>query len=250
VIYIPLLNIHIKDAEKKKLRIFIENQANKSMSKFVREIIAEKMKIEELASKIGMSEAVEIPDYIPKNKYVIFVNGAVVAIGDNPSDLAEIAVQKFSDFPFVIKYNGPKKKPMEYFYMSLTKFHGWKYSVFEDSSYPIIPIELESITNKRIINASFDTAASLCVLKTNVFPSEKCEISRKEQISTVTGIIEAPIYKGKVKILDATFEIEFIIAPIADVIPSKFLIGRNLMDQLDAYFLGKKQILLLKLAES
>ncbi len=243
------MNIHIKKKEKEKLQNYVQKHSGKSMSEFVRNSIAEKIRVEEIISKICIPEDVEIPDYIPKNKYVIFVNGAVVAVGDNPSDLAEIAVQKFPHFPFVLKYNGPKQKHMEYFYMSLTEFQGWRYSIFEDQSYPIIPIELKSFRNERKLNASFDTAASLCVLKTGVFPTTECEISRKEQISTVTGIIEAIIYKGNVRILDAIFEIEFIIAPIADVLPFKFLIGRNLMDQLDAYFLGKKQVLLIKIAE-
>ena len=246
----PLINIHINDIDKKRLKDYVERHTDKSMSEFVRKIITEKIKIEESISRIETPEAVEIPDYIPKEKYVIFVNGAVVAVGDNPSDLAEIAIQKFPNFPFIIKYNGPKKKPIEYFYMSLTEFHGWRYSVFEDHTYPIIPIELEINEKKKELNASFDTAASLCVLKTSVFSSDECVTSRKEQISTVAGIVEATIYKGKVNVLNTIFEIEFIIAPIADVLPFKFLIGRNLMDQLDAYFLGKKQVLLLKIAES
>jgi hypothetical protein len=148
-----------------------------------------------------------------------------------------------------MKYNGQKQKQMEYFYMSLMEFHGWRYSLFENRSYPIIPIELQSKENKRELNASLDTAASLCILKKDIFPPEKCEFSRKEHISTVADVIEAIIYNGKVKILDTIFEIEFIIAPIADTLPFKFLIGRNLMDQLDAYLLGIKQVLLLKLAE-
>ena len=57
---------------------------------------------------------IKIPDYIPKNKYVIFIKGAVVAIGDNPSDLADIAIKKFPNLPFTIKYNGKQKKKMEY----------------------------------------------------------------------------------------------------------------------------------------
>ena len=74
------------------------------------------MKIEELISKIDVPKTIEIPNYIPKDKYVIFVNGAVVAFGDNPNDLAEIAIQKFPNHPFIIKYNGQRKKPIEYFY--------------------------------------------------------------------------------------------------------------------------------------
>ena len=117
------------------------------MSEYVRNLIKERMKIEKIISTIEAPESIEIPDYIPKNKYVVFVKGAVVAVGDNPSDLAEIAVQKFPNFPFIMKYNGQPQKQMEYFYMSLTEFHGWRYSLFENRSYPIIPIEFQSKKN-------------------------------------------------------------------------------------------------------
>ena len=48
------------------------------------------------------------------------------------------------------------------------------------------------------------------------------------------------IYNGSVTILYYKFNIEFIIAPILNLLPFKFLIGRNLIDQLDSYFMGKK----------
>jgi hypothetical protein len=111
-----------------------ENREQKSMSEFVRDIITEKMKIEEIILSTQMAEPIEIPDYVPQNLYVIFVKGAVVAIGPNPSDLADIAIQKFPNLPFIIKYNGPKQKSMEYCYANIHGFQGRKYSIFEDHS--------------------------------------------------------------------------------------------------------------------
>ncbi len=219
------------------------------MSEFVRDIITEKMKIEEIILSTQMAEPIEIPDYVPKNLYIIFVNGAVVAVGPNPSDLADIAIQKFPNLPFIIKYNGPKQKSMEYCYASLHGFQGWKYSIFEDRSYPVIPITFHLNNDKKELSASIDTAASLCILKKDLIPPEQCVFSRKEQVATAAGIVDAAIYKGKVTFLDVDFDIEFLIAPLFDLLPFKFLIGRNLLDQLDAFFMGKKQILLLRLAD-
>ena len=244
-----LLNIHIKEKEKKKLQEYINKYTEKSMSEFVRDLIAEKMNIEELISSTQLSEPIDIPDYVPKNQYVAFVKGAVVAIGSDPSDLAEIALQKFPNLPFIIKYNGPKQKSMEYCYASIHRFQGWKYGIIEDRSYPVIPIIFYSNDEKRELSASIDTASSLCILKKDVISSEQCVISRKEQITTAAGVIDALIYKGKVTILDEDFDIEFLIASLFNGMPFKFLIGRNLLDQLDAYFMGKKQVLLLRLAE-
>jgi len=244
-----LLNIHIKEKEKKKLQEYIAKNTDKSMSEFVRELVAERMKIEEIVTSAKNSEFIEIPDYVPKNQYVAFVKGAVVAIGSNPSDLAEIALQKFPSLPVIIKYNGSKQQFREYCYAALHSFTGWSYVRIEDHSFPVIPIIFYSKDGKKGLNASIDTASSLCLLKTNQISPEECALSRKERIATAAGILEAPIYKGKVTILDVDFDIEFLLAPLDDSLPFKFLIGRNLLDQLDALFMGKKQVLLLRLAE-
>ncbi len=245
----PLLNVNLKDSEKEKIKKHIKGSTDKSMSEYVRSILSEKMKIDEIINNVPNETPITIPEYVPKNKYVVFVNGAVVAVGDSPCDLAEIAVKKFPQYPFNIKYNGKIKRRIEYVYMSFKEFNGWKYSIFEENTYPIIPITLYLGKGKMEILAIFDTAATLCVLKDNVINVNDQVISRKEQLFTAGGIVDASIYNGSVSILDSTFDIEFTVAPISDLLPFKFLIGRNLMDQLDAYFMGKKQILLLKEAE-
>ena len=113
----------------------------------------------------------------------------------------------------------------------------------------LIPIIIKSNSKEKPVFASIDTAASLCVLRDEVFASKDLIVSREEQISTAAGIINTKIYVGKIKIVDIEFDIEFIVAPLANGLPFRMLIGRNLLDQLDAYFLGKKQILCLKIAE-
>ncbi|MDD1778759.1 MAG: hypothetical protein LUQ65_11390 [Candidatus Helarchaeota archaeon] len=75
-----------------------------------------KMKIKELFISKKLAKSTDIPDYVPKNQYVVFVKNIVVAIGPTPCDLAEIALQKFPNLPIVIKFNGPKRKQMEYCY--------------------------------------------------------------------------------------------------------------------------------------
>jgi hypothetical protein len=50
-------------------------------------------------------------------------------------------------------------------------------------------------------------------------------------------------------IFDVEFKIEFLTAQISDYLPFNMLIGRELLDKLNAYFLGKKQILCLKIAD-
>ena len=137
-----LLNVHIKEGEKEKIQKFVDGYTDKSMSEFVRSVVDEKIKMEKIVESLQPSEDPEIPDYIPENKYVVFVKGAVVAVGDSPSDLADIAFQKFPNFSFVIKFNGAKSPVMEYVYMSLLEWNAWKYVVADGITYPLLPLEL------------------------------------------------------------------------------------------------------------
>ena len=244
-----IINIHMKEEDKKKLQACVESLNVKSMSEFMRKLISERIKIEEFTNTNKDPSSLEIPEYIPKEKYVGFVNGALIAVADSPSEVSQIAVEKFPNLPLIIKFNGPKIKPIEYCYASLIELQCWKYIQLEDNSYPVIPIIIQTDSSEKQLFASVDTAASLCVLKDDIFTSKDLRSSREEQISTAAGIITTKIYKAKVKITDVEFDIEFIIAPIANGLPFKMLIGRNLLDQLDAYFLGKKQILCIKIAE-
>ena len=69
------------------------------------------------------------------------------------------------------------------------------------------------------------------------------------EFSTAGGIIKKETFEADVNILDETFCVKFITTTIDDSLPFEFLIGRNLLDQLDAFFFGKKQMFLLRLAQ-
>jgi hypothetical protein len=241
----------MKEEEKKQLQNFIDTNNMKSISDFVRKTILEKIKIEDLTKKDQNLQDVNIPDYIPKNKYVVFVNGAIVGVGDSPSEVSLIAVQKFPNLPFFIEFNGVKKdKKIEYCFMSFSDFQGWKYSRLYAYSYPILPLNISHKEGKALINASIDTASTLCLLKNNLIPKRNFEKNRTQDIYTAGGIITGEIYSTHIELLNTTFIVEFIFAPISDELPFQFLIGRNLLDELDAFFFGKKQIFLLRKAEA
>jgi len=244
-----ILNINIKEKDKKKLQSLVESNKNKSMSDVVRKLLSEKIKIEEFSREIESSSNVEIPEYIPKNKYVGFVKGAIIAVADTVAEVAQVSAEKFPNGPLVIKFNGQKKKPMEYCFMSLSDLQCWKYVNVEDITYPIIPISLQIDPNEINLFALVDTAASLCVLKEGLINSSELRINREEQVSTAAGVIDTKIYLAKIKIMENEFKIEFMIAPIDDSLPFNILIGRNLLDALDAYFFGKKQMVCLKVVE-
>jgi hypothetical protein len=239
----------MKESEKKKLQSTAENLNVRSVSDFIRKVLAEKLDLEEFANASIPRNELIIPDYVPPEKYVAFVNGAVIGVGESPSDVAQIAVEKFPNLPLVIKYNGSPLKNQEYVYASFISPNFWKYAQFGDYSYPVVPVTLKFQSDELPLLASIDTAASLCVLHDGLVSPEDLTFSRQESVWTANGEINATIYTATVIIAERPFDIEFIIAPIASILPFRFLIGRNLLDQLDAYFFGKKQILMLKLAE-
>nr|MDO8087153.1 DUF6290 family protein [Candidatus Sigynarchaeum springense] len=253
MVAMTLINVHVKENEKKALQKYVEETGGQSMSEVIRTIIHDKIQVNTLVASLPPIGDVEIPAYVPKDKYVIFVNEAIVGVGDNPSELAELAMHKFPNLPFVMKFNGEVAGNQEYVFMGLASTHAWRYCRFGDRSFPMLPVQLdvkkEGKATSKVCYASVDTASSLCVLKAGHIPADACQSIRKEQIATAGGIVDAEIYAAIASILDARFDIEFIFSPIPDSIPFTFLIGRNLLDQLDAYFLGKKQALLLKIAE-
>lgn len=244
-----ILNIHIKEDDKVKLQELVDIKKLKSMSEVIRRLVSEKIKLEEVSRKGKKNTEIVIPGYIPKNKYVAFVKGAIIAVGDTVSDVAQVAAEKFPNGPLVIKFNGPKKKPIEYCFLSLNDLNCWNYANVEDITYPIIPITLQIHSIEKPLLALIDTAASVCLLKEGLIDSSEVQINREEQLSTAAGIISRKFYKGQVKLLEVDFEIDFIIAPIDDSLPFNMLVGRNLLNKLDAYFFGKKKIVCLKIAE-
>ena len=133
--------------------------------------------------------------------------------------------------------------------MSLSELQCWNYAQIEDFSYPIVPIKFQTSLEEKTLSASIDTASSLCVLKTDIFSSESFAIGREEQVSTAAGMVDTKVFSSEITIIDVKFKIEFILVPIPEIFPFQFLIGRNLLDKLDAHFLGRKKIFCLKLAE-
>ncbi len=118
------------------------------MSDFIRKLLAEQIKLQEISQKREKSDDIEISGYIPKNKYVGFVNGAIIAVSNSPSEISLIAAEKFQNLPLIIKYNGPKRKQMEYCFMSLSELKCWNNSQIENYSYPTLFITIFSYTIK------------------------------------------------------------------------------------------------------
>jgi len=245
-----ILNIHMKKEDKKEIQDFVNSKKIKSVSEFVRKIMAERLEMEKQFQDFEDEKDFKIPEYIPKNKFIAIVKGSIVAVGETPSEVSQIAITKFPNLPIKIKFSGPKKfKPPEFIFMSLSKLNCWKYFDFEDELYPIIPIKFKHRLIDLNLSAIIDTAATLCILKKGLVLEEELELVRQIDVSTASGIVKSDIYSGNVEILDCKFKIEFLVSPISDFLPFQFLIGHNLMNKLDTYFFGKKKIVCIKKSE-
>jgi hypothetical protein len=249
MIIMTILNVYISDQEKENLKKVVQDHEIKSMSEFVRNVINEKLITEAKAPAILKSE-ITIPEFVPKNKYVLFTQeNSIGAVGDTPAEVASIAAAKGVKPPFLIKYNGKNPPKPKHFVYSLNIGKVWHYATIEEKTYPILEIELLSGEIAKKLYATVDTAASLCVVREKGSDEKKYnkEID-SVAISTAGGEIEKILYKGEVILEENKFSIHFITAPIDTSLPFDFLIGRNLLDQFDAFFFGKKQMLLLRLA--
>ncbi len=131
-----ILNVYVSDDEKKKIKEIVSKNEIKSISEFVRDAVSERIIIDAENNKLK-SEELKIPDYIPKNKYVLFNSDKIVAaVGDSPQHVASLAASKGIEPPFVVKYNGGLPKvPQEYLYNSLTTGKAWQYGEYLDNKF-------------------------------------------------------------------------------------------------------------------
>ena len=254
-----ILNVYMSEKEKKKLQSITKTTNTKSMSDLVKNLIRDKVKVEEIDREKQSSE-IEIPDYIPDEKYIVFSKNSIVCIGDSVNEVTQKAVDKGIPPPYVIKYKGSKeKKQPEFVFMSLIEGFASQYTIINNTSYPLVRVQLRigQTTLNRI--AILDTGASICVLNQKNLPEEvqkdlannksKNPNVKEVEVHTASGIMKSYVYSGEITILDKTSEVDFILSTLGDELPFNFLIGRNILDSLDSYFFGKKQIFLLKTAD-
>ena len=90
-----VMNLYMKEGEKENLKELAEKAHFNSVSEFVRTLINDRMTIENTAVN-RPDLKIEIPDYIPKNHYVVFAmdTNKILAVAKTPSEATEIAVDK------------------------------------------------------------------------------------------------------------------------------------------------------------
>ncbi len=239
-----ILNVEKNKKKKEKIKEIVKENNQKTISEFVRSSIDEKLKIEELTGK--KFEISKIPEWIPDGKYIAFVNGAIVSIGDTVSEVSRESAEKFRDLPCIIKRKGKPIEVPEYIFNTFAELKCWNYSILENKSFPLILLEIGVNNNYKTIRALPDSAASLSVLKSSLARQLNLKSLRTERVFTTAGPIELKVSKADIKINDLILTSEILEGEISDEMPFDLLLGRNIIDLFDIYLLGKKQIICLK----
>lgn len=239
-----IINVEIDKKKKEKIKEIVKSSTHKTISEFVRSSIEERLKIEEVAKK--KFENVVIPEWIPDGKYIAFVNGAIASIGDTVSEVSRESAEKFPDSSVVIKRKGEPVKMPEYIFSAFTEFKCWNYSLIENKRYPLILLKIGTNDDSITIRALPDSAASLSILKDTYVKQLNLTTIRSEEIITMAGPIQLNVIKVNIQIDDMILTSEVLEGQIPDELPFDFLLGRNVLDLLDVYLLGKRQVICLK----
>ncbi len=239
-----ILNINIEKKKKKEISEIVKKSELKSVSQFVRLSIDEKLIIEKTFN--NKMNDVEMPDWIPDGKFVAFVNNAIAAVGDSPQQVAHEAIQKFPDFSLIIKKKGNDFKIPEYAFSAFPELKCWNYSKFQDQTFPLISAVVGQNDKFLTVLGLPDSAASISLLERSISQELGLKPLRLVPIQTAKGTVELNLVKATIKFQNFTFESEFLESDISEQFPFKLLIGRNLLDLLDLYLFGKKQIVCLK----
>ncbi len=239
-----ILNIGINEKTKKKLKDIVKVSEYKTVSELVRSTINAALKIEE--TQRAASQEIEIPEWIPEGKYIAFVKGSIAAVGDSIAEVSREAAAKFPNESCIIRRQGKKIQLREYVFSAFSELKCWQYSMVEDRRFPLIVVRIGPKNNLQTIRALPDSAASMSILKKEYFEQFKLPVLRTEKVFSAGGIVELEVVETHLRINELTLKSEFLVGEIPDELPFDLLIGRNILDKLDLYLLGKKNVVCIK----
>ena len=108
-----------------------------------------------------------IPSWVPEEKYVAIVRGAVTAVGDSVAEVVSTALSKFPDDAIHVARKGKPIKAIHYAFLAYAEMRCWKYLTVDRESYPVIPATITG-RKKIAVASSPDTAASLTLVSSQI----------------------------------------------------------------------------------
>lgn len=236
-----ILNVRLAEDMKKKLAE-LAKAVGATQSQLVKSAVEEKITVHEIAQEAA---PLTIPAWVPDGMYVALVRGAVAAVGDSVADVVAAALQKFSDDPLYVARKGKPIKTLHYAFLAEASIKCWKYTKVDEQSYPIIPI---TIAGKRRVTAasSPDTAASLTLVSSEIVDQAELQPATQETIVTAAGPVKMRTYSANVELPVGNYQTLVGSLRIPKILPFQVLLGRNLLDMMDLYALGKSKVVCIK----
>jgi len=236
-----VVNIRIPEEMKRKLES-VAKAKGASQTEMVKSAVAEKLTIHEVA-KPELSAS--IPSWVPEGKYVALVRGAVAAVGDSVAEVVSAALTKFPDDAIHVARRGKSIRAVHYAFLAQVDMRCWKYVTVDRESYPIIPASITG-TKKVVAASSPDTAASLTLVSSQIVDEAGLRPATEETVATVAGMVRMNTFKALIELPVGHYEAVVASSEIPKTLPFQVLLGRNILDLVEMYTLGKSKVICVK----
>jgi len=238
---VTVLNVRVDDELKRKLAE-LAKRLGASQSDVVKGALTEKLIGYEAAdAEVTMA----IPEWVPDGKYAALVRGAVAAVGDSVADVVATALSKFRDEPIHVARKGKPIETIHYTYLAQSAIKCWKYVTVDAQSFPILPTTV--IGRREVVTASVpDTASSLTLASHQVIHEAGLEAVAQETIFTPAGPVRMKTFKAAIELPIGRYETTLASSDIPKELPFQTLLGRNLLDLVDLYALGKIKVVCIR----
>jgi predicted aspartyl protease/predicted DNA-binding protein len=238
---VAVVNLRIPEEMKRKLESAAKATGS-SQTEMVKNAVAEKLTIHEVA-RVELSTSV--PSWVPEGKYAALVRGAVAAVGDSVAEVVSAALTKFPDDAIHVARKGKPIKAIQYAFLAQAEMRCWKYVTVDQESYPVIPA---TITGRKKIAAasSPDTAASLTLVSPQIVDGAELRPATEESVATAAGMVKMSTYNAIIELPAGRYDVVVASSEIPRNLPFQVLLGRNILDLVDLYALGKSKVICVK----
>lgn len=112
-------------------------------------------------------------------------------------------------------------------------------------SYPVIPA---AIIGRKKVQAlcSPDTASSLTLVNPQLIDEAGLEQHATETVATAAGSVKMNTFKAVVELPIGRYDAVVASSQIPKTLPFQVLLGRNILDQVELYALGKSKVICMK----
>jgi hypothetical protein len=204
----------------------------------VKSAVAEKIAVHQTARLVS---PMTIPNWVPKGKYVALVRGAVAAVGDSVAEVVATALDKFSEEPIHVARKGRPIERVHYAFSVSAAIKCWKYVTVDQDSFLVIPTTIMGKKRLRIASSP-DTAASLTLVDGQIIDQADLKPAGQVEIFTAAGPVKAKTFSADIELSTGSYRTIVASSNIPKALPFQALLGRNVLDNVDLYALGKSKV--------